>query len=70
MDCVCGMKDFSKLLANFKFVHFYHDNRNRKNQTVETGFVYNALEHFSIVYFGKMIVKQNNKPKKATLSLN
>ena len=64
MDCVCGMKDFSKPLANFKFVHLYRDNGNRKDQTFETGCVYNALEHFSIVYFGKMIVKQGNKPKK------
>ena len=32
MDCVCGTKDLSKLTANFKFVHYCHGNRSRKDQ--------------------------------------
>ena len=34
-DCICGTKDFSKLIANFKFVHCCQGNRSRKNQTAK-----------------------------------
>ena len=35
MDCVCGTKDLSKLIANFKFLHRCHGNRSRKDQTAK-----------------------------------
>ena len=35
MNYVCGTKDLSKLVANFKFVHCCHGNRSRKNQTAK-----------------------------------
>ena len=31
-NCVCGTKDFSKLIANFKCVHCCHGNRTKKDQ--------------------------------------
>ena len=31
-DCVWFTKDFSKLIANFKFVYCCHGNRSRKDQ--------------------------------------
>ena len=35
MDCVCGTKDLSSLMENFKFVHCCHGNRSGKDQTVK-----------------------------------
>ena len=35
MDCVCGTKDLSLLIANFNFLHCCHGNRSRKNQTAK-----------------------------------
>ena len=35
-DCVCFTKDFSKLIAYFKFVYCGIGNRNRKDQTAKT----------------------------------
>ena len=39
VDCVCGTKDLSKLIANFKFVHCCHGNRIRKDQTAKIVFL-------------------------------
>ena len=44
-DCVCGNKDLSKLIANFKFVHCCHGNR-RKTTKQLNGCFYNVLDHF------------------------
>ena len=71
VDCVCGTKDLSKLIANFKFVHCCHGNRIRKDQTAKIVVFFNVLDHFSrkrsvlikfIVYFGQIMSKQGNKP--------
>ena len=35
MDCVCGKKDLSNLIAKFKFVHCCHGNRSGKDQTAK-----------------------------------
>ena len=34
-ECICGTNDYSKLIANFKFVHCRHGNRSRKDQTAK-----------------------------------
>ena len=34
-DCVCFIKNFLKLIANFKFVHCCHGNRSREDQTAK-----------------------------------
>ena len=71
-DCVCFTKDFSKLIANFEFVHCCYGNRSRKDQTAKMIFC-KVLEHISwkeasalikfIAYFGKIITKKGNKPE-------
>ena len=43
MDCVCFMKDFAKLIANFEFVYCCHGNRSRKDQT-------DKMVHFVMFY--------------------
>ena len=39
-DCVCDTKNFSKLIANFQFVHFCHGNKSKKDQTAKMVFVF------------------------------
>ena len=74
IDCVCCTQALSKLIGSFKFVHCCLGKRSRKDQSA--GRFYNVLDHFSrkrsvlvkfIVYFGKMITKQENKQELANL---
>ena len=67
MDCACDTKVLSKIIALFKFVHYCHGNRCRKDQTAKlVDFIMFKAIKF-IVYFGKMITKQRNKPGIANL---